>query len=40
MTVSEEIKTVDNKFEKNKVQFDLDRQTAKTSALSSGNAIK
>ena len=31
MTVSEKIKTIDNKIEQNKVQFDLERQTAKIS---------
>ena len=40
MTVSEKIKTVDNKIEKNKAQYDLGRQTAKISALSSGNVSK
>ena len=34
MTVSEKIKTIDNKIEQNKAQYNLDRQTAKTSALS------
>ena len=36
MSVSEKIKTIDNKIKQNKVQFDLDRQTAKVSALWSG----
>ena len=40
MTVSEKIKTIDNKIEQNKVQYNLDRQTANTSALSSGNVSK
>ena len=40
MTVSEKTKTINNKIKKNKVQYDLDRQTAKTSALSSGNVSK
>ena len=40
MTVSEKTKTIDNKIEKNKVQYDLDRQTSKISALSSGNVSK
>ena len=40
MTVSEKIKTINNKIKKNEVQYDLDRHTAKTSALSSGNASK
>ena len=34
MTVSERIKIIDNKIEQNKAQHDLDRQTAKYSALS------
>ena len=38
MTVSEKIKTIDNKFEQNKGQYNLDRQTI--SALSSGNVGK
>ena len=37
MTISEKIKTVKNKTEQKKAQYDLDRQTAKISALSSGN---
>ena len=40
MTVSEKIKTIDNKFEQNKAQYDLDRQTAKISGISSGNVGK
>ena len=40
MTVSEKIKTIDNKIEQNKVQYNLDRQNANTSALSSGNVSK
>ena len=40
MTVSKKIKKIDNKIEKNKVQYDLDRQTAKSSALSSGTVSK
>ena len=40
MTVSEKIKTIINKIEQNKVQCDLDRQTAKISASSSGNVSK
>ena len=40
MTVSKEIKTIDDKIELNKVQFDLGRQTAEISALSSGNGSK
>ena len=33
MNLSEKIKAVNNKIEKNKAQYDLDRQTAKISAL-------
>ena len=37
MSISEKIKTIDNKIEKNKAQYNLVRQAAKISALSSGN---
>ena len=37
MSISEKIKSINNKIEQNKAQHDLDRQTAKISALSSGN---
>ena len=37
MTFSEKIKTIDNKIEENKAKYDLDKQTAKISALSSAN---
>ena len=40
MTVSEKIKTVDNRIKQNKAQYDLDKQTAQISALSSGNVSK
>ena len=40
MTDSEKIKTINKKIEQNKAQYDLDRQTAKISALSSGNVSK
>ena len=40
MSISEKIKTIDNNIEQNKAQYDLDRQTAKISALSSGNVCK
>ena len=40
MSVSEKSKTVNNKIKQNKAQYNLDRQTAKTSALSSGNVSK
>ena len=37
MTGSHKTKTIDNKIEQNKAQYDLDRQTAKIPALLSGN---
>ena len=40
MTVSENIKTVNNKIEQNKAQCNLDRQTVKILALSSANVSK
>ena len=40
MSIGEKIKTINNKIEQNKAQYDLDRQTAKTSALSSENVSK
>ena len=40
MTVNEKIKAIGNKIEQNIAQYDLDRQAAKTSALSSGNVGK
>ena len=40
MSSNEKFKTIDNKIEQNKVQYDLDRETAKISALSSGNVGK
>ena len=40
MTASEKIKTINKKIEQNKAQYNLDRQTAKISALSSGNVSK
>ena len=40
MSISEKIKTIDNKIEKDKAQYDLDIQTDKISALSSGNVSK
>ena len=39
-TVSEKIKTTVNKIKQNKAQYNLDIQTAKISALSSGNVGK
>ena len=40
MSISEKTKTINNKTEQNKAQFNLDRRTAKISALSSGNVSK
>lgn len=40
MSVSEKTKAIDNKIEQNKVQYDLDRQSAKISTLSSRNISK
>ena len=40
MTISEKIKTTNNQIEKNKARYDLERQTAKISSLSSGNVSK
>ena len=40
MSISEKIKSIDKKTDQNKVQYNLDRQTAKISALSSGNVCK
>ena len=40
MTVSEKIKNIDNKIQQNKAQYDLERQTAKISALLSGSVNK
>ena len=40
MSISKKIKATNNKIEQNKAQFNLDRQTVKISALSSGNVSK
>ena len=40
MSISEKIKAINNKIKQNKAQYDLDRQTAKISALSSRNISK
>ena len=37
MSISEKIKAINNKIKRSKAQYDLDRQTAKISALPSGN---
>ena len=40
MSMSEKIKTINNKTKQNKAQYNLDRQTVKIFALSSGNVSK
>ena len=40
VTVNEKIETIDNKIKQNKAEYNLDRQTAKISPLSSGNVSK
>ena len=40
MTVSEKIKAIHNKIEKNKAQYNLDRKIVRISSLSSGNVSK
>ena len=40
MSINEKIKTIDNKIEQNKAQYNLDRQTAKIFASSSANVSK
>ena len=40
ISISDKIKTIDNKIEQKKAQYNLDRQSAEISALSSGNVIK
>ena len=40
MSISEKIKAINNKIEQKKAQYNLDRHTAKLSALSSGNISK
>ena len=40
MSINVKIKAINNKIEQNKAQYDLDRQTAKISALLSGNVGK
>ena len=37
MSISEKIKAINGKVDQNKAQYNLDRQTANISALSSGN---
>ena len=40
MSISGKIKAFNNKIEQNKAQYNLDRQTVKISAFSSGNISK
>ena len=40
MSINVKIKAINNKIEQNKAQYDLDRQTVKRYALSSGNLSK
>ena len=40
MTLTEKFKILDDKIKANKAQYDLDREAAKTSALSSGELEK
>lgn len=40
MTVNEKIRTIDGKIEQNRAWYNLYKQTAKMSGLSSGNAYK
>ena len=40
MTINEQVKILDDKIRANKAQYDLDREAAKTSALSSGEYEK
>ena len=40
MTITEQLKILDDKILANKAQYDLDRQAAKISALSSGKLDK
>ena len=40
MIFREKVKTIDNKIVQSKAEYDLDRETAKISALLSGNVNK
>ena len=40
MTLTEQVKILDEKIKANKVQYELDREVAKISALSSGELEK
>ena len=40
MSISEKLKGINNKIKQNKTQYDLDKQTTKISAVSSGNVTE
>ena len=40
MSISEKLKGINNKIKQNKAQHDLDKQTTKISAVSSGNVTE
>ena len=40
MTIDEKIKTIDNKIQQNRAQYNLNRETVKILALSAGNVCK
>ena len=40
MSISEKLKEINNKIKQNKAQYDLDKQTTKISAVSSGNVTE
>ena len=40
MTLTDQVKILDDKIKANKAQYDLDRETAKISVLSSGELEK
>ena len=40
ITVTQEIKSINNKIEQNKAQYNLNKETVKTSTLLSGNVTK
>ena len=40
VTINEKIETIDNKIKQNKAEYNLDRQSAEISPLSSGNVSK
>ena len=40
MTIDEKIKTIDNKIQQNRAQYNLNRETVKILALSAGNVHK